>query len=337
MLPPLKAFLRQMDMAGAKINGQRLQIQEVDSQLTPSQAVLNWNQYSGGALAVVLPSSAELSAIAPLAAAAGIPIVTQATATAAVASGRPYVWDIIRNPVWITNRAVAFWLKALPSAKTGIVDFVDSQNPISVTQSNQAAQFLTSYRKIPTQVIDYPSTVTDYTSYVLKAQAANPGGIIVGGSPAQASALVAAIRAAGMNVPILVNQNGIAGTFLQTAGNVQNVYGWMENFVGPGEPSTMDAPMSLCEHYNSNVHCDTGGVSTYLEFEVLTDALRRAHPEKISSLKAARQAVNTALQSTDLKTIRGDTLKFGSDGFVSGYNGFLAKDVNGSWQVVNHF
>jgi branched-chain amino acid transport system substrate-binding protein len=330
VLPPEQLALQQINDHEDGINGHPLQVTLVDAQLEPAEAVQLFHQDSSTPVAMASIFSNEFAAIGPLAKAAKIPILTEATANDLISAARPYVWSVSPNITQVSTGAADQWLKAVPAIKKVVV----VEDTFDATYNAQAGAVANELKAKGVDVtgIGYTQDTTNFAPLVSRIVADDPDGVVIGGTPAPGAAIVKALRQQGVKASILATQGVYTGSFSQAAGTAANgIYAYTPLYLG------VPAASAFVAEYKPLA----GGITpafaagqTYEIFEALAQALRVAHAESNAPLSEKRAAVESALTSVSVTGVAGQSVSFGSDGFARGSGSLLHQDDSGSVSVV---
>ncbi|HET7415414.1 MAG TPA: ABC transporter substrate-binding protein [Arthrobacter sp.] len=331
VLPPEQLAVKHINEHEGGINGHPLHVKVVDAQLDPAKAVQLYHANSSDAVAIASIFSNEFAAIGPLAKSDKIPVVTEATAVDLIEKARPYVWSVSPNITSVSQSATDKWLSQVPSMKKIVV--IEDKFDASYVAQTGAVEDELKKKGLDVAGIGFAKDTTNFAPLVARIKSDSPDGVVVGGTPAPAAAIVTELRRQNVDASILVTQGGYTGSFTKTAGDAATgIYAYT--------PLFLDVPEA--QDFVSKFKPLAGGVTPpfaagqcYEIFEVLAEALRTAHAESADSLDSTREAVQNALADVTITGVAQEKVSFGADGFSTGTGSLLKQNADGSASVVH--
>jgi branched-chain amino acid transport system substrate-binding protein len=328
--PPVTLALKKINDEDGGINGRKLDIEVIDSQINPGQAVSNYNAKSKDALAIATGWSAEASALGPLVARDKMPTTTEVSDASFTTKYRPYVYSVTPPVKDITSNSIKSWMTAVPALKKVVVlqDKFNAQYP---SQAG-AAETVLKDAGVSVDGIGFAQDTTDFTSLVSRAMSGSPDGIVVGGDPNSGAAIVKQLNKESYKGSIYVVTNVFTAAFTKLVGDAgAGVYS--ANALNMSDPAAAEF-VAAYKPLSGGVAPSYAGAQAYEQLLVLADALRRTHAEGSGSIADRRAAVVKALGATSIPGVAGNTVAFQPSGFVEGAGVFFQLQPDGTVKVL---
>jgi len=332
-VPPAQMAIAAINKAGG-IDGHMLEYKLIDDANDTPQAVSDFQSIENSALVIMGPIFGNpFSAVAPLANAAGIPLISGGSTVVAVAeTNRPYIFMTNPNLAPIANQVAKTFLHANPTVRK-VVLISDETNLAPIAQGQDTANALAAAGADVVGTVGYPYGTTDFSSIVTKAASMSPDAIIVSGQPADAAAIVQEIRRQGIKAVILGDPTDYTPSFTGAVGSAGvGMYVYTPFWPGASTPSV--------QAFNRAYAKASGGLTTnftaafvYESFEVVAAALRKANFEG-KSLVNARKSILKALETVSITGVSGETVHFNSHGYVDRSGYLLRLGANGKTTLV---
>lgn len=324
------------DMAVAAINadggidGRDLEINKIDSQTVTTTAVQNFRTEATDAVAVVGPeSSGELSAVAPLAKAAGVPIVAGLpTVVQLAADNQPWLYlsqpNIVETQTFGTER----WLEASPGIATVTV-LTNDQDAASQAQG-EAVEDALEEEGVEISTLGFQTDQTSFTSLVGRALASD--GVVIATGPAQGAAIAEELDRQGYEGSVFAISNVLGPTFTETAGaSADGFFGVLGSYV---DENTSPEAKEFIEAYEAKAGTGFTVVAMY-EYQawmLLAEALRAA--DLSGSLEEQRTSVQKALRSVSITGLAGEEIGFNDKGYIERPSAFLKVRADGTFELI---
>jgi branched-chain amino acid transport system substrate-binding protein len=322
--------VNQINAAGG-IDGYCLAFNKVDTGNQPAQAAELFRAQASSALVVVGPfSSTDAKAVAPLAVALKIPVVTPGVSDRTIIDrSRPWTFD-----TFIVSAT------SLPAGADDFISATHATRVIAITNtqdaasSSQTAIVLAEFKnKGATLVkqIDVTTTQIDFSAEAaqVKALQGQADAVLVANNPNAAGVIVKTLRSAGVTLPIDVTQNGFNPDFLTVAGaTANNVYTYTQYWTGLNTPSAAKFLADFLKLSNG-VQPGVTAPAAYDAVGLMADALKRSGVLTSNASLADRRAkLRDALASTTSYAGVLSTFSMGESGIRTG-GGFFLIMTNG--------
>jgi len=258
---------------------------------------------SDGVVAMVGAWSTQLTApIAPVAERAQVPLITQAWGDDLSKQGYKYFFQPSARSSQIGGGGAAALVKAAQEAGVSFrkVVAVAPNDAANVQQYNSATQAFTQAGAQASNPVFYQAGVTDVHPIVNEIQSANADLILFGGTPADATLIIKALRDAGVTAPMLSFGGAIAGTdpsFAKTLGDEVNgliaVTAWNGDLKLDG---VADAATQYVAQASASYMPDHAGVS-WVSVNLIAQAMETSascDPKKIADALHALDATSGA-------------------------------------------
>ena len=327
IIPPTQMALKVINADGG-INGATLKSKEYDSASKPAQAVSTYRRVSKDTVAIVGPnSSAELSAVAPLANAAGIPLVAGLPSIVQIAKdNRPNVFMTSPSFQPVAKDATDAWF-----AKTGVKNVAVLSNTQDISTKGQAdysiAAMKSSDRKIVRKV-DFQNGTTDFGPLVKRTVAGSVDGVFVCSQPQDGVAIVQELKRQEYGGPILLCQFSFGPQFTDNVGKAGiGVYTFTSLWL-QGNPAPSVAKWVAEYEKAAKTPANAPAALVYESWLLLAEAMRKADVTGMPVDKA-RKAIAAELPKVSITGITGDEVKFNKDGFIDRAGTLLQVGPNG--------
>jgi branched-chain amino acid transport system substrate-binding protein len=218
------------------INGSPLQVDIVDSQADPAQAVLLFRKFAGeGHMGVVGPmTGTQWETVSPLANQIGMPAIS-VNATKPGVTIKPWTIRIEPADDTLMPEGLRDFLKVYPKVKK-VVIIADVREASSKAAADAYAELAKKAGLEVLETVEFSSRATDLSAAAIQAKSRNPDAILAAAFPAQAMLLAKDLNAQGVTAPILNTSILWSGPFINMAGDLAknwHVIGFSTNETGP--------------------------------------------------------------------------------------------------------
>lgn len=201
------------------INGKPLVFDWEYSDYDPARATSLVRKHVDKALVILGPFfSAEGESAAPVANAAGVPILTAwASNPAVVELNRPWSFTFTAPDILVAQAAVDKWLKQLPQVKTVVLQ-QDNTDSAIMSSAAVVSQLLEAHGIRILEKTYHAVGDLDFSAQVSKAKALRPDAVVIASFGTEAGAILKEMKKQRHDVPVLLTVTSFAGRALWESG-----------------------------------------------------------------------------------------------------------------------
>lgn len=216
------------------VDGYRLAAQYFDDASDPTQDATLMHGLVRDSLIVVGPGlSGSCKAAFPIANAEKMPIVGILSDSSISSANRPWTFNIHVSAQLFSKAAADRWVR-LTKVKN-VVAIVDKTTTAPVVQMTQMLDALKADGINVIKTIEVSQTQATYSAEADSAKSLNPDGLVISAYPDADAAITKAVRAAGINKPILFTATSLTPDALRIGGAAMtNGYATVPSWYGIG-------------------------------------------------------------------------------------------------------
>ena len=317
--------------ADGGIDGVKLKVDAKDDGGDAAQAATLMRGLTAGSAIVALgPVTSQTTGAAwPLAKRGKLPVVGNTQDITVVKAAQPYAFDGITTAIPLSKAAVSKWQTTVPNVKK-VVNIVDKANAGSALSGQLFDTDLKAAGYDIVKTINVNEGQASYSSEAAQVKAANADGVILSAFGVTAGVILKAVRAAGVNSPVLLGSASLSAAMLKAAGSSAgnswaNVVFW-PTAVTPAQKPFVDAYTKAA----NGVALQQPAPYLYDDVMLIANALKSSGALKMKgSTQDKREALRKAMATTSFTGVTGP-FKINQDGYLDGQGSFLKIESDGT-------